>query len=194
MSIPQHRTLLPLFEELRGERVIVRPLRLEDAPALFEAITESLDHIRPWMPWPDMYHSVEDAQDYIIRTQAQWLLRENLGLSFWEQASGRFLGGTGLHIRDWEIGYFEIGYWVRVSAAGHGYVTEAAHLLTEFAFDKLEANRVMIRCDERNKRSAAIPRRLGFVYEGCQRCEAQATDGTLRNTLIFSMIRADRKE
>jgi ribosomal-protein-serine acetyltransferase len=194
MNMPQHRTLLPLFDELHGERVIVRPLRLEDAEAFFEAIIESLDHLRPWMPWPDMYHSVEDAQDYIIRTQAQWLLRENMGLSFWEQASGRCLGGTGLHPRDWEIGFFEIGYWVRASATGHGYVTEAAHLLTEFAFDKLEANRVMIRCDERNERSAAIPRRLGFVYEGCQRCDGRAPDGTLRNTLIFSMIRADRKK
>ena len=194
MSMPQRRTLLPLFDELRGERMIVRPLRLEDAPALFEAIIESLDHLRPWMPWADMYHSVEDAQDYIIRTQAQWLLRENLGASFWERTSGRFLGGTGLHIRDWEIGHFEIGYWVRVSATGQGYVTEAAHLLTEFAFDKLEANRVMIRCDERNERSAAVPRRLGFVYEGCLRCDLRGTDGTPRNTLIFSMIRADRKK
>jgi RimJ/RimL family protein N-acetyltransferase len=192
--MPQHRTLLPLFDELRGERVVVRPLRLEDAPALFEAIIESLDHIRPWMPWPDAYHSVEDAQNWIIHTQAQWLLRENMSASFWERKSGRFLGGIGLHPRDWEISHFEIGYWVRVSATGHGYVTEAARLLTEFAFDSLQANRVMIRCDERNERSAAVPRRLGFVHEGCQRCDMRATDGTLRNTLIFSMIRADRQK
>ena len=189
-----YRTLFPLFEELRGERVLVRPFLESDAAALQEAVAESRQHLRPWMPWADTYHSVEDAQDYIIRTQAQWLLRENMGLSFWEQASGRFLGGTGLHPRNWEIGHFEIGYWVRASATGHGYVTEAAHLLTEFAFDKLEANRVRIRCDERNERSAAVPRRLGFVYEGCQRCDMRGPDGTLRNTLIFSMIRADRKK
>jgi RimJ/RimL family protein N-acetyltransferase len=194
MDRPQYRTLLPLFDELRGECVIVRPWRTEDAPLLFEAIMESLDHIRPWLPWTDSYHSVEDVQNWVIQCQAHWLLRENMNLSYWEQGSGRFLGGIGLHPLDWEIGHFEIGYWIRASATGHGYVTEAAHLLTEFAFNSLQANRVAIRCDERNKRSAAVAHRLGFVYEGCRRCDLKATDGTLRNTLVFSMIRADRQK
>ena len=193
MSTPAYRTLLPLFEELRGERVVVRPYRESDAQALFEAIAESRDHLRPWLPFADEHQTVDESRHWIIKQSANWILRDDLMLSIWEQASGRYLGGTGLHPHDWEIGYFEIGYWVRASAEGYGYVTEAVHLLTDYAFDNLKANRIEIRCDELNVRSASIPKRLGYVLEGRSRNDVATTDGRLRTTLVFSLIPEDRQ-
>jgi len=103
-------------------------------------------------------------------------------------ATQRYLGGTGLHVHDWDIAYFEIGYWIRASAQGHGYVTEAVRLLTDYVFDTLKASRVEIRCDELNVRSAAVPRRLGYVEEGLLRNDSTTPEGELRNTLVFSLI------
>ncbi len=122
------------------------------------------------------------------------MLRETLSCSVWEIASNRYLGGTGIHPRSWEIGYFEIGYWLRATAEGHGYMTEAAQLLTNFALDMLKAQRVEIRCDERNQRSASVARRLGFKQEGCKRNDMLSPLGDLRNTLIFALIPGDRAE
>ncbi|HLQ29317.1 MAG TPA: GNAT family N-acetyltransferase [Ktedonobacteraceae bacterium] len=194
MSTTEYRTLVPLFEELHGERVIVRPYHQSDAQALFEAVAESREHIRPWLPFADAHQTVEESLDWIIHQEADWLLRENMVLGIWERASGLYLGGTGLHIRNWELRYFEIGYWLRTSALGHGYMTEAVQLLTDYAFTSLAATRVEIRCDERNVRSAAIPRRLGFVQEARLRNHMAAPDGTFRNTLIFSLIPTDREK
>jgi RimJ/RimL family protein N-acetyltransferase len=191
MSKSSYRTLIPLFDELRGEHVIVRPYREEDAQALFEAIGESREHIRPWLPFADAHQEIDETRDWIIQGMAKWLLREEFHLGMWEKSSGRFLGGMGLHTRDWEIGFFEIGYWLRASAEGHGYVSESARLVTTFAFNNLKANRVIIRCDARNQRSAAVARRLGFVQEACLRNDSLAPDGTLRNTLIFALIPED---
>ncbi|HLI70823.1 MAG TPA: GNAT family N-acetyltransferase [Ktedonobacteraceae bacterium] len=185
-------TLIPLFEELHGEHVLVRPYRESDAQALFEAVTESRDHLRPWLPFADAHQTVEESRDWIIHVMAEWLIRTNLTVSIWEISTNRFVGGSGLHPHDWEIRYFEIGYWLRASATGHGYVTEAVKLLTDFAFARLAATRVEIRCDERNVRSAAIPRRLGYVQEGLLRNNSLAPDGSLRNTLVFSLVREDR--
>lgn len=187
MTTP-YRTLIPLFEELRGERIIVRPYRESDAQALQEAIAESRDHLRPWMPFADAHQTVEESRDWIIHTTAQWLLREDLTMGIWDAATNRYLGGTGLHVHSWDTSYFEIGYWIRASAEGHGYVTEAVRLLTNYTFGTLKATRLEIRCDELNVRSAAIPQRLGFVKEGCLRNDATTPDGKLRNTLIFSLI------
>src|SRR5947209_2340919 len=156
MSTATYRTLVPLFEELRGERVSVRPYRESDAQALNEAVAESRDHLRPWLPFADTHQTVEESRDWIIHQVANWLLREDLVVGVWEAASGRYLGGSGFHLRNWESRYFEIGYWLRVSACGRGYMTEAVRLLTDYAFNSLKANRVEIRCDERNVRSAAI--------------------------------------
>ncbi len=193
MSAPTYRTLIPLFEELCGERVIVRPYRESDAQALFEAVAESRDHLRPWLPFADEHQTVDESRNWIIQQAANWILRDDLMLSIWEKESGRYLGGTGLHPHDWAIGYFEIGYWLRPSAEGHGYITESVRLLTDYAFDNLKANRIEISCDELNTRSAAIPKRLGFVLEGRLRNHLATSDGRLRTTLIFSLIPEDRK-
>ena len=193
MSTTTYRTLLPLFEVLRGERVMVRPYRESDAQALFEAIAESRDHLRPWLPFADEHQTVDESRHWIIQQLANWILRDDLMLSIWEQATGRYLGGTGLHPHDWEIGYYEIGYWIRVSAEGHGYISESVRLLTDYAFDNLKANRLEIRCDELNVRSASIPKRLGYVLEGRSRNDVATTDGRLRTTLVFSLIPEDRQ-
>ena len=188
MSPLRYRTLIPLFDELRGERVVVRPYRESDAQALQEAVAESRDHLRPWMPFADAHQTLEESQDWIIHQIARWLTREGMNMAMWDAVTQRYLGGIGLHVHDWDIGYFEIGYWLRVSAQGHGYVTEAVQLLTDYAFNTLKANRVEIRCDEQNMRSAAIPRRLGYIEEGLLRNETTTPGGELRNTLVFSLV------
>jgi ribosomal-protein-serine acetyltransferase len=192
MSTPAYHTLIPLFEELRGERVLVRPYRENDAEALFNAMNESRDHLRPWLPFADEHQTIDESRNWIIHQMAQWLLRDDLILSIWELLTGRYLGSTGLHPHDWGNGYFEIGYWLRASAEGYGFVTEAVQLLTDYALDSLRANRLEIRCDELNVRSAAVPKRLGYVLEGRLRNYLTTSDGRLRTALIFSFIPSDR--
>ena len=193
MDTPTFHTLIPLFKELRGERVVVRPYRESDAQSLYEAVAESRDHLRPWMPFADEHQTMDESRHWIILQMAHWILRDDLMLSIWEQESDRYLGGTGLYPHNWEIGYFEIGYWIRASAEGHGYIAESVRLLTNYAFDNLKANRIEIRCDELNARSAAIPNRLGYVLEGRLRNHLATSDGRLRTTLIFSLIPEDRQ-
>lgn len=188
MSTSIYRTLIPLFDELHDERLVVRPYQENDAQALFDAINESREHIRPWLPFADLHQVVEETRDWINTKRAQWLLREDMTLGVWERDSGRFLGGTGLHPHTWEIGYFSIGYWLRTSAEGHGFMSATVRLLVEYAFTSLNAQRIEIRCDERNTRSAAVARRLGFVQEGCLRHDSRCPDGSLRNTLVFGLI------
>src|SRR5947209_15180281 len=106
MSTITYRTLIPLFEELRGERIIIRPYRESDAQAVHEAVAESRDHLRLWLPFADEHQTVEESRDWIIHQAAQWLLREDMTLGMWEAASDRFLGGIGFHPRDWDTGYF----------------------------------------------------------------------------------------
>ncbi len=182
---------IPLFDELVGERVIVRAHRLEDFDEIWEAIQESRDQLRPWLPFADQ--TQEELRDWLARTVAKWITREMLGMAIIERESGRLAGDIGLMIRSWEIGSFEIGYWLRASAEGNGYMSEAARLVTDFAFDHLDANRVMIRCAAYTARRAAVPRRRGFTPYGLWRRDFAAPNGEVRNTLVFSLIREDQR-
>lgn len=194
MRIPSSKSsplLLELPGELIGERVVVRPLRPGDGAALWEAVDESREHLRPWMPWVDKHVTPDQSEETARRAHGRWLLREDLMVGIFARGTGRYLGGSGLHRIEWDVPSFEIGYWVRKSEAGKGYVTEAVKLLCGLAFDELSANRVFIKCDANNTRSAAVPKRLGFVHEATLRNASRAISGDLRDTLIFALTPAD---
>lgn len=81
--------------------------------------------------------------------------------------------------------------WARTSEWRKGYITEAVRGITGFAFEVLGAQRVEIRCDDHNTRSAAVAERAGFTLEGRLRAQALATSGGLRDTLIYALIRSE---
>ena len=184
--------LVEVPDELCGALVTVRPYREDDAPALWAAVDESRGGpLGEWMPWVKEYRAPEDALATIRRLHARWLLREDLVTAIFERATGRFVGGSGLQRIDWTIRRFEIGYWLRTSATGHGYATETVQLLTRLAFDRFEANRVEIRMDVRNTRSRAVPVRLGFVFEGCMRRALADPNSQPGDIDVFALIRDD---
>lgn len=191
MSRHVYPTLIPLPTELVGERITLRPLRPSDGVALLEAVDESRADIDVWMDWPPMMRTHDDAVDYCIRMAAEWLRRDSLNVGVFETATGRYLGGTGFHSISWRLRVFEIGYWLRTSAAGHGYMTEAVRLLLGLAFDRLDARRVAILCDTLNTRSLAIPERIGFVHEGTHRKDSLTPSGEPRDTLVFALTDDD---
>ena len=83
---------------------------------------------------------------------------------------------------------FEIGYWVRKSAQGQGYVSEVVAALARMAFEELQARRVEIRMDVNNARSRVVAERCGFELEGILRRDALTVDGEPRDTCVYARI------
>ncbi len=135
--------------------------------------------------------TAEEYEELVRRGAARWLAREDLWLMLIRKSDGRWIGGSGLHRIDWDVPRFEIGYWVRASEEGKGYITEAVHAISAFAFEPLRAERVEIRCDALNTRSAAVARRCGYTLEATLRHDCRTPDGDLRDTLIFAMLRQE---
>ena len=183
--------LLDFPDEFETERLVIRAPRPGDAPAIHAAIQESLAHLMPWMAWANADETVEELETFLRTMAAKFILREELPLMLWRKSDGLYVGGSGLHDIDWGVPCFEIGYWVRVSLQGQGYITEAVNGITWFAFDHLSAERVEIRCDANNERSAAVARRAGYMLEGTLRRESRSPNGELRDTLVFSKIRGE---
>ena len=183
-----HTILTPLFEALAGEKVYLRPYRVEDATDLNAAIAESRDHLRPWLPFADEHQTIAETRHWIVQQQAAWLLRTNLFVGIWTVEEDRFVGGTGLEPVNWDIGYFQIGYWVRVSASDRGYIGESVRLLADYALVGLQAQRVEIRCSDHNSRSAAVAERAGFSLEGILQNDHRAGDGQIHSSLIFARV------
>ncbi len=100
------------------------------------------------------------------------------------------VGGTGLHPRVGE-GVLEIGYWINVRHAERGYATEATAALTRTAFEINGVERMEIRCDPANERSASIPRKLGYTLDATLRGNVRGADGAMRDSLVWSLLRGE---
>lgn len=184
--------LIEVPEALETERLLIAAPQPGIGPLMSVAIAESLAHLSPWMPWAQQAPSFEDSEAVVRRQRADFILRKDLPYQIYDRhpEGRRLLGGTGLHRLDWEVRRFEIGYWIRSSAEGQGYVSEAVLALTQMAFEQLRARRVEIRMDDVNLRSRAVAERCGFQLEGILRNDSLTPAGELRSTCVYARISA----
>ncbi|NHJ22912.1 MAG: N-acetyltransferase [Candidatus Lokiarchaeota archaeon] len=172
-------------------RLVIRCYNPKDAPLLQKSIQESVEHLRPWLPW--VKTEPEELKVKIERLRmfrARFDLSENYIYGVFDPKETELIGGTGLHPR---VGSnaFEIGYWVNMNHINKGYATEFSAALTKVAFEIENVNRVEIHCDPDNVSSAAIPKKLGFVYEATLRGRTETIDGTPSDSMIWSILREE---
>jgi RimJ/RimL family protein N-acetyltransferase len=185
MEVPPYR--------IETERLVLRCWHPADAPLLQEAVTESLDDLRPWMPWArDEPQSVEQRIDLLRSFRGQFDAGQDFVYGIFSPSGDAVLGGTGLHTRVGEDA-FEIGYWIRSSAAGRGLATEASAALTQAAFRHSAVDRVEIHVEPGNVGSLRVPEKLGFTREASLRRRLPpVTPGEPpRDVVIFTMLRED---
>lgn len=178
--------LLDIPVPIITSRLLIRPPQAGDGIVVNDAILESFKELKEWMPWAQVRPKVDETEEFMRQAAAKWMLREDLVLFIFDKNTGEFLGGTGFHRIDWKIPRFEIGYWLRTSKVGQGIISEATSSLTEFAFDKLYAKRVEIRCDEANLRSCHVAKRAGYKLDAVLHMNEVRPDGSVRNTCVYS--------
>jgi ribosomal-protein-serine acetyltransferase len=154
--------------------VILRRYREDDLEAVLTAITESVDHLRPWLPWAADY-SRASAEEFLASSVQSW--EEGTAFNYAITTAGALAGGIGL-MRRIGAGGLEIGYWVHRAYTRRGLATAASAALVEQAFRLPGVNRVEIVHDELNVASGAIPRRLGFTEVERRPMDLPAPDGS----------------
>ncbi len=135
-----------------------------DAAAIFSLVERNRSYLREWLPWVDYTRSVEDERAFIRSLQEQYQENNGFACGIWYQ--GQITGTIGYHPIDWPHRKVEIGYWLAANYQGKGLMTNSCKVMINYAFDILKLNKVEIRCAIGNKRSCAIPQRLGFKPEG----------------------------
>jgi ribosomal-protein-serine acetyltransferase len=154
--------------------VTLRRFRSEDADALFGAVTESLDELRPWMPWAADY-SRASTEEYLAGSVKDW--DEGTAYNYAIVTGGTLVGSIGLMTRGGPGG-LEIGYWVRSAYTGRGLATAATAALVGQAFGLPGVDWVEIVHDELNVASGQIPRKLGFTEAGRRPLDSPPPSGT----------------
>ena len=142
--------------------LVLRRLRATDAGEIAAAVSASMDHLRPWMPWATPEAADPKTQRVrVAEADEMWTAGTDFIYSVFAAEENVLVGAIGLHRRVGDGG-IEIGYWIAESQTRRGFGTAAAEALTSVAFGLPGVRRVEIHCDEANAASAAIPRKLGY--------------------------------
>jgi RimJ/RimL family protein N-acetyltransferase len=171
-----------------GEGTALVRCRVDRAAAAVEAINTSLEHLRPWMAWAEEPATEAAMTTLFAASEAQWDQRSDFSYTIVDGPDEAVIGGCGLHARLGPDG-LEIGYWVHVDHGGRGLATAASRALTDAAFAIDGIERVRITCAEDNLRSARVPEKLGYEFQGL----SVPDDGpcTGRSTQVWVVQRAD---
>ncbi|MFE0510846.1 GNAT family N-acetyltransferase [Streptomyces sp. NPDC058964] len=142
-----------------GDFVLRRWRTQSDFAPTFKLIEESLDHLRPWMPWV-AGHSEESTRDFLTNSESKWATGDAYNYAI--SKDGMLIGMCQTY-RAAEPQGWRLGYWLHPAATGRGIATRAtAAMITEmFALPDVEY--VEIAHDLANTSSGGIPRRLGFT-------------------------------
>lgn len=154
-------TPIPLPEILETARLRLRLWSPRDSAALHEALAESVEHLSRWIPWATDEAPTPDA---VARLLERWVAQrgraENVIYAAVDEEA-RLVGGFGVYARV-GAGALELGYWLRASAAGRGYATEATGRLADAAFQLPGVAHLEIHTDAANTPSRRVAEKLGF--------------------------------
>lgn len=170
-----------------SDDVELRLFEEADAEELQALIEVNRAHLEPWLPWA-AGQTLEDTLDFIRGALAQ--ARGNEGFQAALMIGGSIAGVVGYVSVDWANRSTRIGYWLDERRQGRGTMTAAVRLLVEHALKTWRLNRVEIVVATENRRSRAIPERLGFREEGTLR-HYQLLDGRYLDCVSYSMLAED---
>jgi hypothetical protein len=160
---------------------------------LLQAITESLEHLRPFMPWAMHEPStLEEKMELLRRFRSEFDSGKDYVFGIFNKDETELIGSTGLHTRIGKNAR-EIGYWISKKYAHQGLATEAVQALIQVAFEIEAIDRIEIHCAPDNLFSQKIPHKLGFTHEATLKNRALDSQGNPRDTMIWSLFKEDYK-
>ncbi len=169
---------------LRSESVRLVPLGLEHEDGLRSAAADGeLWNLRVTsVPRP------EETRKYIEDALRMYQEGKRVPFAVLDAVSGQVLGSSSYHDILPEVGRLEIGYtWYAKSRQRSALNTTCKLMMMVHAFDTLGAKVVGWRTDNFNFASQRAIERLGAKRDGVIRGHALRRDGTIRDTVMYSV-------
>jgi ribosomal-protein-alanine N-acetyltransferase len=181
---------MPFFEPvtLSTPRLLLRPLREDDANALF-AMYSDPQLMRYWSFTP--MTRLEQVSEYLSRLMKASASGKDLVCAIDLRATGQTIGTCTLFNLYEPSLRAEIGFGVSREFWRQGYTQESIHSLIGHAFTKLSLRRLEADIDPRNSGSARVLERAGFVREGSLR-ERWVVGGEVSDSVLYGLLRSDR--
>ena len=166
-------------------RLILRPLRLDDASAVFHyAHDPEVTRSTTW----DAHATVEDSRRYIEAIISGYQRGESAELAIEHKMDKKVIGACGLtavsaeHCRGEAVFAMAKEYW------GNGFMSEALNAVLAFGFGPLGLNRIFAKVDPDNVNTIRVLKRAGWMFDGSLRQDVLVR-GQFRDVRLYSLLK-----
>lgn len=149
--------------EFTTERLVIRRCDPAFTDDLYTAAVASVATVYPFLPWCHPDYQRQDASQWLTHARDNWG-KNQYAFSIFDQ-NGTLVGGCGVNRVD-DHPVANLGYWIRSSAEGLGYASEATRGLASFAIKHTGLKRLEIIMATHNAASRAVAIKSGADYEG----------------------------
>ena len=171
---------------LRTERLLLRPIAARDIEDIFEYASDP--EVTKFVRFVT-HKTRRDTRAFLARMQQAY----RKGIPVWGielQAENKMIGSIGFV--DWLRDHrrAELGYVIHRKYWGQGITTEAVRAVVEFAFRKMDLNRIEAGTLPENVPSQRILEKVGFQYEGTLR-QREHIKGRWPDQRMYSLLREE---
>jgi RimJ/RimL family protein N-acetyltransferase len=173
---------------LESERVLLRPLTLDDD----DALQQVADDYSLWTFGLQDLSKPGELNKYIRQALAE---RDNGTSAAWviiDKKNNKVAGCKRLAELSWKDERGQIGWtWIGRDFQGSGLNKDMKFLILNYGFEVLGLNRIEFKADERNHQSRQALLGIGATYEGVLRQHMKIHNGYIRNTVFYSILRSE---
>ncbi len=173
--------------EVNGQ-IVLEKIKYSHAFQVFHAIDQNREFLSDWLPFAAQTVSQDDTEAFIRSVLAIPKDKEEYVFVIWYKKN--FAGLISLKDTDPQNQKTEIGYWLIKKMTGKGVMTSSVRTLIDFVFMVMKMNRIQIKCAVGNMKSAAIPKRLGFFFEGIERA-GEKYDDHFFDLEVYSLLKKE---
>lgn len=177
---------------LENEFVKLQPLENTDFDVLLEY---SVNEPEIWEFNSGGANGKENLEKYVTNAIKNRENEKEYPFIVFDKTSGKFVGSTRFYGIFLEMKTIEIGYtWYGKKYQGSGVNKNCKYLMLEFAFDKLELERVAFAANSKNVRSLNAMKSIGCVIEGVLRNCSTNAKGERIDATRLSIIKTEWNE
>jgi len=177
---------------LKIEDIELKTFSLDEANKLYQLIEKNRDYMGEWLTWVDKTKSVKDVEKIMQGWSERREKGERIHFGIWYQE--KLIGVVSFNSIDKDCRKGSIGYWLDSDYQGKGIMTKSCECLIEYGFSDLNLHRIEISCATGNRKSRAIPERLGFTEEGIFRESELIRGGKLVDNHHYALLEQDWKK
>ena len=182
------------YTKLCGRFVYLRPLAQEHVPTIKELTRDArLWEFTKTLLINDTFD--QQFEKYIALASSPVNMGEQYSFVIFEAATDRIIGMSRYYKADPAQKRLSIGYtWYRPEVWGRVHNKECKLLQLQYAFETLGFQRVEFEVAHQNVRSQKAVEKIGGIREGVLRKHGIQPDGSVRHTVVFSIIDEEWEE